>query len=198
VKEMLSTLGVGLSFFVVLIILILVFLAIRQDVKQVEDAEPLKPIPSEEWVRTAYETTTSLYVEVDREIWQISTIFLSASLLLMGWVVTRFGDINLCLTLIVGCASIVLVGVATLFKHRLRAFNLVHVSYLRRLERAIADSEESVSFWGLHYLRRRSMMSKGNFRRKVTSIHGVMDIYFVLFLLLWVGIWLVKLADLAA
>ena len=194
----LSTLAVGLSFLVLLIILILIVVAFRQDVKQAEDVEPLEPVPSEEWIRTAYQTTTSLYVEVDREIWQISTIFLSASLLLMGWVVTRFSDVNLCLTLIIGCASIVLVGVATLFKLRLRAFNLVHLSYLRRLERTIAGSEANASFWGLHYLRRSSMMSKNIFSRTVTSIHGVMYIYFFLFLILWFAIWLVKIGNLIA
>ena len=182
----------GLAVAGVIVIALLVVISIRQEVKQVEAIDAQETKPSDEWLRMAYQAANSLYIEVDREIWQISTIFIAASLLLMGWVVTSFDNIDFYLSVVLGCASIILVGLATLFKHRLRAFNLFHISYMRRLEQAGAGTEEGAQIWGLHYLRKR-MKTKGDILKTATSIHGVMDIYFFLFIILWVAIWLILL-----
>lgn len=167
---------------------VLVLLGIRNEPKLISEEEPKEPVPSDDWLKTAYQTVNSLYIEVDREIWQISTIFTSASLLLMGWVVINFTGMMLELIFLIGSASILLVGIATLFKHRLREFNLFHISFSRRIERAISKTEEGTYFWGLHHLRRSCLNSKGKFIRSITSIHGVMDIYYGLFVILWAAI----------
>ncbi len=187
------TISACIAVAVVSLIVVLVIFAMRQDPPQVDESDPPGSLPSDEWIRTQYQSTTSLYIEVDREIWQISTIFVSASLLLMGWVVTNFDKLDSTLVLVLGCASITLVGTATLFKHRLREFNIVHLGFLRRLERAMATSQVDAEFWGLHYVRRQKMKSKGNFSKIIRSVHGVMDIYLFLFIALWLAIWLLAL-----
>lgn len=152
---------------------------------------PLKPPPPIlEWLITAYKTATSLYIEVDREIWQIATIFLSASLLIMGWVVTKSDKLDLRMVIIMGCASIMLVGIATLFKLRLRNFNLIHIEYMRRLEEAAVGQQNAAEYWGLHHARK--VLKAGKLWKHPlqwsTSIHGIMVIYFVLFIVIWVAL----------
>lgn len=196
IVTLLSIVAAITALFGALVIIVLVVVAFFQEVRQVEDAVPLHPVPSADWLSMSYQTTTNLYIEVDREIWQVATIFTPASLLILGWVATNFDKLTLSLNIVLGCASIILVGLATLFKHRLRAFNLVHLSYLRRLERTVAGSEEGANFWGLHYLRRGSMISTRKFLGTMTSIHGVMDIYFFLFIILWLAIWTVGIGEL--
>ena len=155
-------------------------------------AEPLEPkntaVPSPEWLRGAYGTVTSLYIEVDREIWQVSTIFTSASLLILGWVVTTSSPLRLPIIVLAGCASLLLVTIATVFKHRLRNFNLVHIQHLRLLEKAGVDPGDP-GHWGLHH-RRRFLKAGG--LGWLTSIHGVMDLYALAFASLWVLLWLYR------
>ena len=73
--------------------------------------------PIVDLMKTLYSATTSLYVEVDRKIWQIATIFLAASLGVIGWVVVNLKDLSPTVVAIVGYASITLVGIATVLKH---------------------------------------------------------------------------------
>lgn len=168
-----------------------------------EFALPLEnlPRPSDEWIRSAYTATTSLYIEVDREIWQIGTIFMASSALLMGWVVTNFNELKPEMVLLIGCASIMLVGMATLFKHRLRRFNLVHIESLRRLERAAVNgNRDAADYWGVHHMRSSLRTDKAGpattsvrrLMRRATSIHGLIDIYLVLFTVMWLLLWLIK------
>ena len=55
-------------------------------------------------------------------------------------------------------------------------------------------SQSDAEFWGLHYVRRHKMKSKGTFAKIVRSIHGVMDIYFFVFIGLWLALWLLAIA----
>jgi len=151
--------------------------------------EPNAPTgsPTDDWCRNMYQASTSLYIEIDREIWQVSTIFTSASLLILGWVVTSLAQLSLPMVVFAGSASILLVTVATLFKHRLRNFNLVHIQHLRCLEKAAAGGGPAAEYWGVHH-RRKILAAKGV--RWLTSIHGVMDLYAIAFLTLWIVLWL--------
>lgn len=155
----------------------------RPPTETVEPDPPTRPDP--DWVRAAYGAVTSLFIEVDREIWQVSTIFSSASLLILGWVVTSLDKLPLAVTVMAGCASLLLVTVATLFKHRLRNFNLLHIQNLRSLETAgVAPADPG--YWGVQH-RRRSLKAGG--LAWLTSIHGVMDLYLLAFAALWVVLW---------
>ena len=158
--------------------------------KQRPPAEPEDPnpttAPAPEWIRAAYSAVTSLYIEVDREIWQVSTIFTAASLLILGWVVTSLSTLPLPVIVLAGCASILLVTVATLFKHRLRNMNLVHIQQLRSLEGA-GTVPGDPEYWGVHR-RRRALRARGLFLW-VTSIHGVIDVYVFVFAGLWIALW---------
>ena len=161
--------------------------------KQHPPREPKNPTPAApptlEWIQTAYSAVTSLYIEVDREIWEISTIFTAASLGILGWVVTNVSTMELPVIVLVGCASIMLVTVATLFKHRLRNMNLVHIQYMRSLEGAGSDPGDP-EYWGVHH-RRKALRARGPFLW-ITSIHGVMDVYVFVFAGLWIALWFYK------
>jgi hypothetical protein len=158
--------------------------------KQRPPADPADPnpatAPDPKWIRAAYSAGTSLNIEIDREIWQVSTIFTAASLVILGWVVTSLSQLQLLVIVLAGCASILLVTVATLFKHRLRNMNLVHIQHLRSLERAGAVPGDP-EYWGVYH-RRRALRARGPLLW-LTSIHGVMDLYVFAFAGLWVALW---------
>jgi hypothetical protein len=179
-----------ISLSVIVFTVLLVLFAARGRVPQIEGGDTKLPVPSAEWLKTAYDATTSLYIEVDREIWQISTIFLSASLIIMGWVMTSLDKIDTRAVVIAGAASILMVGVATLFKHRLRIFNLVHIEYLRRLEEGFIGQKEAAEYWGVHHVRSK-LKAGNNPARWITSIHGVMDVYFILFIAIWLALFMI-------
>lgn len=184
--------GIGFVAFAVVVLWVLMG-ATRRPPQLDEIGSGLPPNPSDEWLKTAYNATTSLFVETDREIWQIATIFTSASLLIMGWVATNLEKLDIRLVVVAGYASILLVGVATLFKHRLRIFNLVHAAYLRRLEQGFVRGQEAAEYWGLHHIRMKVKAGRNLFAW-ATSIHGIMDIYFFLFTAIWVALWVIASA----
>ena len=155
-----------------------------------EEPEKAPTSPSVDWLKTAYDSTIDHWIETDREIWQIATIFLSASLLILGWVVVNFGTVELEVLTIAGTASVALVGVSTLDKHRMGRFNLLHARYLRRLERAFMQDDTAAAYWGLHHVRLR-LKTRRNILSWATSLHGLSDIYFFLFAFLWIGLWFV-------
>jgi hypothetical protein len=187
-----------IGFLVVATVVILIWVAANQ--KPPFPPPPPPPLPppppppnlppnTNDWIRTAYTATTSLYIEVDREIWQVSTIFMTASILLMGWVVTNLYKLNMGMTMVIGCASIILVGMATLFKFRLRRFNLVHIENLKRIEQA-ALGIDAANYFGVHHM--RFSLKPEKWWQELISIHGLMLIYFVLFTLIWLAIWAVQ------
>lgn len=178
---------VGLGF--VILMLAWVGLAVYTQRPAGEQQEPdAAARPDPDWLQATYSATTSLYTEVDREIWQVSTIFTSASLIILGWVITSFNVLTLPLIVLAGCGSILLVTVATLFKHRLRNLNLIHIQHLRALEKAGAFPGDP-DYWGVHH-RRRSLRAQG--LMWLTSIHGVMDLYLFAFAALWIALWLYR------
>jgi hypothetical protein len=177
---------------VVVAVILLVVVAVTRQPPKFDAPPPNLPRPSDEWIRSAYTATNSLYIEVDREIWQISTIFMASSTLVMGWVVTNFDKLSSRMVLVIGCASIMLVGMATLLKHRLRMFNLVHIESLKRLEQAaVGGNHDAANYWGVYHIR-NCLRAGSRPTRWATSIHGLIDIYLVLFSLIWLALWLIK------
>jgi hypothetical protein len=184
--------GIVIAAIVVVAVFVLVFVAVTRQPPKLDLPAPNLPRPSEEWIRSAYAATISLYIEVDREIWQISTIFMASSTLVMGWVVTNFDKLSADMVLVIGCASIMLVGMATLLKHRLRMFNLVHIESLKRLElAAVGGNLEAANYWGVCHIR-NCLRAGSHPVRWATSIHGLIDIYLLLFTLIWLALWLIK------
>lgn len=184
--------AIVIALIALIVVTLLVLIAAKREPPEIEEIITL-PNPSDEWLKTSYNATTSLFIETDREIWQIATIFLSASLLIMGWVVTNLDKLDISVVIVAGCASVLLVGIATLFKHRLRLFNLVHSAYLRRLENAIMKTQDMAEYWGPHHLRNNVLSTKDKgLCPWLLSIHGIMDIYFVLFTAIWVALWIIK------
>jgi hypothetical protein len=173
--------GIVIAAIVVVAVFVLVFVAVTRQPPKLDLPAPNLPRPSEEWIRSAYAATISLYIEVDREIWQISTIFMASSTLVMGWVVTNFDKLSADMVLVIGCASIMLVGMATLLKHRLRMFNLVHIE----------SNLEAANYWGVCHIR-NCLRAGSHPVRWATSIHGLIDIYLLLFTLIWLALWLIK------
>ncbi len=177
----------GLGFVIVMLAWVGLAVCTQRPASEPSEPDPAaRPDPN--WLRAAYSAVTSLYIEVDREIWQVSTIFTAASLLILGWVITSFNALKLPVIVLGGCGSILLVTVATLFKHRLRNMNLLHIQHLRSLERAGAAPGDP-EYWGVHH-RRRSLRAHGI--TWLTSIHGVMDLYLLAFAALWVALWLYR------
>jgi len=184
--------GIIIAAVVVVAVFVLVGVAVTRQPPKLEATAQNLPRPSDDWIRAAYTATVSLYIEVDREIWQISTIFMASSTLVMGWVVTNFDKLSAQMVLVIGCASIMLVGMATLLKRRLRMFNLVHIESLKRLEQAaVGGNLDAANYWGVHHLR-SSLRAGSDPARWVTSIHGLIDIYLVLFTLVWLALWFIK------
>jgi uncharacterized membrane protein (DUF485 family) len=184
--------GIVIAAIVVVSVFVLAGVAVTRQPPKFEATAQNLPRPSDDWIRAAYAATVSLYIEVDREIWQISTIFMASSTLVMGWVVTNFEKLSAQMVLVIGCASIMLVGMATLLKHRLRLFNLVHIESLKRLEQAaVGGNLDAANYWGVYHIR-NCLRAGSHPVRWATSIHGLIDIYLVLFTLIWIALWLIK------
>lgn len=177
----------GLVF--VVIMFVWINLAMNQKCPPIDIVNPNPThAPDMTWIQTTYSATTSIYIEFDREIWQVSTIFNTASLVILGWVVTSLDKLKLPMIILVGCASILLVTVATVFKHRLRNFNLVHIGYLCSLE-STGASPYKAEYWGVHH-RRKDLEVKEKFSKPwFTTIHGAMDLYAFVFAGLWIVLW---------
>lgn len=137
---------------------------------------------------TLYDKTTQMHVESDRGMYQIIGIFVPASLFVLGWVLSnpKNNQVTSEPTVIIGSMAMVLVGVATLIKHRLRYYNKIREIYLRKLESHLLNKEPDKNP-GLHNFMKNSYSPTG------ISFHEVVDIYFFLHMGVWIIIWITKL-----
>lgn len=147
------------------------------------------PDPTEPW-KTLYDNATQMHIETDKGMYQIVTVFVGASLLVLGWVVgARTDQISPDLIAIVGSLAVVLVGIATLLKHRLRYYNKLREVYLRVLERRLCGSLESTA--GLHSFMAAASKVPST-RRSAVSFHEAIDIYFVIYAFIWIVVYVWK------
>ena len=98
--------------------------------------------PIEPW-KTLYDKATQMHIDTDKGMYQLITVFVPASLLVLSWVVanTRPELITRDHVIVIGSLAVVLVGIATLLKHRLRHYNKLREVYLRGLERRLCDKQ---------------------------------------------------------
>lgn len=151
--------------------------------KKINDSLP--PIPSVRgktaFLTTLYDKTIQMHIETDSGMYQLISIFVGASVLILGWVLasSKPDAITRDSIMTVGSLAVVLVGVATLLKHRLRYYNKVREIYLRRLEAVLLKGQLPKDQWGLH-----------NFVKKFAdpgdvSFHEVIDIYYFVNIFIW-------------
>lgn len=177
-------LAVLVTAFIVLLAIIAIYKG--QTRKPLELSDELVTLPGG-WPETVYPVAVTLFQDTDRAMWQIMSIFLPASLILMGLVVSNLEKLDLSAVAVAGSASVSLVAIATVFKLRLREFNLLHADYIVWIERAWLGQNDIVEKQGLFRLRKDKLRAKG-VRNFLTSIHGIIDIYLFVFIGLWVAL----------
>lgn len=168
---------------------VLVLLAILEDEPEEPTADDDIEITSEtkEVVKLFYEKAISMHTETDNRVFQIISIFVPASLLVIGWILSKKKEAILPseATLIIGSIAVVLVGVATLIKHRLRYYNKIREIYLRKLEKVLLPEPMDYEEYGLHnYVKKKCKT------RFFTSFHVVVDLYYFVYLTIWVILYL--------
>jgi hypothetical protein len=186
-------------------VIILVFVAmIDKNPEDTDDSLSLPVLPElnseqHQMLLSSYDKTVQMHVETDKGMYQIVGIFVPASLLILGWAVTQ--HLGPDLLLLVGSIAVVLVGVATLMKHRLRWYNKIREIYCRKIEAqllAASRDEESPRdmlndfaskdvTWGLHTFMQRAASRKESCFQKATKIsfHEAVDAYFFVYILTW-------------
>jgi len=175
----------------VIIISMVVFAMVNSSGPKLNDEENTAlPRPPIDVLQAAYTAATQLHIETDRAMWQIVAIYVPVSVLIMGWVVSSMNVIKETSVIIAASSAIVLVGIATLFKHRLRSYNKVREAYLRRLENVLMGSEPAGNQWGLHHVMLKNFNSSAC-HKSLLSIHCVVDLYFFLHILIWIALWIV-------
>jgi hypothetical protein len=147
------------------------------------------PDPSEPW-KMLYDKATQMHIETDKGMYQIVTVFVGASLIVLSWVVgVRSDQISPDLIAIVGSLAVVLVGIATLLKHRLRHYNKLREVYLRELEKRLCGSLESTA--GLHTFMATASRPPSTSGSAV-SFHEAIDIYFFIYAFIWIVVYVWK------
>jgi hypothetical protein len=155
----------------------------------------LTPLEKEYW-RVLYERSIQMHIDTDKGMFQLITVFVTASVLVLGWVVANpkpelmKGD----LVLVVGSLAVVLVGTATLLKHRLRHYNKLREIYLRGLERQI---DKWASPFGLHTFMQASERtpkeaSEHKMKKLRLSFHEAIDLYYFIYLFVWIVEFILK------
>lgn len=136
-----------------------------------------------EVIKLSYEKAIDMHTQTDRGMFQIISIFVPASLVVLGWVLSKKSGYKLSseATLIVGSIAIVLVGVATLIKHRLRYYNKIRENYMRNLERVLFKEDSEIKKFGIHNYFKENCST-----HFLLSFHIVVDIYYFVYLIIWV------------
>lgn len=133
---------------------------------------------------TLYERAIQMHIDTDKGMFQLITVFVGASLLILGWVVANPKPEALSSdhVLVVGSLAVVLVGIATLLKHRLRHYNKLREIYLRRLEQQLRQPDI-----GLHtFMKKATNPLKG----LNVSFHEAIDIYYFIYLVVWIIVYI--------
>ena len=153
------------------------------------DASDISP-DMKEAVKLSYEKAIDMHTQTDHGMFQIISIFVPASLVVLGWVLSKkSGDeLSFEATLFVGSIAIVLVGVATLIKHRLRYYNKIRENYMRDLEITLFQKETEAEKIGLH-----NYVGKNCHTPFLSSFHHVVDIYYFVYLAIWACLFIRKM-----
>ncbi len=157
--------------------------------------QPLPSLPKEPATTPPHEVLLEMhragcgmFADTDKAMWQIVSVFLPGSLLLMGWAVTT-KNLPEWAFVMLGSASILLAGTGALLKLRLRSMNVLQLRHLQRLERVLLGTADADG-WGVHQVR-IPLWAHG--LGQVISLHGVILIYFLLFTGTWVGMIAIRL-----
>ena len=135
-----------------------------------------------ELLKLFYEKAIDMHIATDKGMYQIIGIFVPASLLVLGWVLSKNVSKKLSIeaTLIIGSLAVVLVGIATLIKHRLRYYNKIREVYLWRIEHILLQKNKSLDREGLH------IFMKNKDKNRFLTFHFVIDLYYFIHLFIWV------------
>jgi hypothetical protein len=152
-----------------------------------------------EWAKSLYEKAIQMHIDTDKGMYQLITVFVGASVLVMGWVVASPIGVRPNQVQVIGSMAVFLVGTATLLKHRLRAYNKLREIYLRYLEDQLGGKSGDVPGGtskqhplGLHTFMRDALKQGGSSEAKgerewlKLSFHEVMDLYYFIYLILWI------------
>lgn len=165
--------------------LILLAMLEKEPNKEKLDKKYSLKMDDKELIKFFYEKTIDMHIGTDKGMYQIIAIFVPASLLVLGWVLSK----NVCKklsveeTVTIGSLAIVLVGIATLIKHRLRYYNKIREVYLRRIEHILLQENDLLEKEGLHIF-----MENKDKTSWLLSFHFIIDFYYFTYLFIWVVI----------
>src|SRR5439155_19482696 len=129
----------------------------------------------EPW-KTFYDKATQMHIDTDKGMYQLISVFVGASLLVLSWVVgsSRAQSVTADEIAIIGSLAITLVGIATLLKHRLRHYNKLREIYLRSLEKRLCGGADTKS--GPH-----TFIGAVSARAWSLSFHEAIDLYYFVY-----------------
>ena len=137
-----------------------------------------------------YEKATQMHIDTDKGMYQLIAVFVPASLLVLGLAVPGSAPSSIPPDYVVieGSLSIVLVGLATLLKHRLRHYNKLREIYLRRLEVQLTGADSRA---GLHtFIQAATRLTFG----RAPSFHEAIDIYYFIYVFVWIALYVWKIS----
>jgi len=162
----------------------LIFLAMLEEEPHEDPLVEKYPLimGDKELIKLFYEKAIDMHIGTDKGMYQIIAIFVPASLLVLGWVLSKnmYEKLSIGATVTIGSLAVVLVGIATLIKHRLRYYNKLREVYLRRIEHILLQENESLHDEGLHIFMKNKDKS-----RWFLSFHFIIDLYYFIHLFIW-------------
>jgi hypothetical protein len=147
----------------------------------------LRKIENPEPWKTFYDKTVQWHIDTDKGMYQLITVFVGASLLVLGWAVggSRKDPITADEIAVLGSLAVVLVGLATLLKHRLRYYNKLREIYLRALEMRFCGADRTES-GPQGFMKKMAATTPVHWTSKIApNFHEAIDLYYFVHALLW-------------
>lgn len=142
---------------------------------------------AQELIKLFYEKATNMHIDTDKGMYQIIGIFVPASLLVLGWALSKKAgeELSIEATITIGSLAVVLVGVATIIKHRLRYYNKMREIYMRWAEKILLHNKGLAEGKGMHCFMKNKDKSSC-----FVSFHFAIDFYYFAHLSVWVIIFM--------